>query len=317
MNDWRFLFSRRWVAGLVLILVFAVLCHVLAQWQLARRAQAQAEIQRVERNYDATPVDVNAALPTRESYSADQKWTPVVLNGQYLASEEVLVRNRPCAGASGYEVLTPFQLDDGDVFIVDRGCVPAGSVTNTAATYQPAPGGEQRIVVRLRAGEPVVQGREDTGSTLGSIALERIAERVGLPAYTGAYGQLDSAETINPPFRFQRPDPDEGPHLSYALQWYVFAAIAFVAYGWAARNERRNRRDDAAQAVDTPQGVVSAATSDAELSARYGQSGAGGRWRNASKSRVRRSDSSIEDDALDAAESEAQHPALNESSEQL
>jgi hypothetical protein len=36
-----------------------------------------------------------------------------------------------------------------------------------------------------------------------------------------------------------RPARDEGPHLSYALQWFVFALLAFIGLGWAANQERR------------------------------------------------------------------------------
>jgi hypothetical protein len=30
---------------------------------------------------------------------------------------------------------------------------------------------------------------------------------------------------------------DEGNHLSYALQWLLFGAMAFIAFGWALRQE--------------------------------------------------------------------------------
>ena len=36
------------------------------------------------------------------------------------------------------------------------------------------------------------------------------------------------------------PEIDSGPHLSYSLQWYAFAALFFVAYGYAARQQARN-----------------------------------------------------------------------------
>jgi cytochrome oxidase assembly protein ShyY1 len=35
------------------------------------------------------------------------------------------------------------------------------------------------------------------------------------------------------------PDTSEGPHLSYAIQWFTFAAIALVGYGLLVRRARR------------------------------------------------------------------------------
>ena len=65
------------------------------------------------------------------------------------------------------------------------------------------------------------------------------------PAYTGAYGLLD---TENPatarPTAVSKPVADEGPHLSYAFQWILFGVMAFVGLGWAVRQEYRIRNAD-------------------------------------------------------------------------
>lgn len=291
MSGYGFLRSRRWVVGAVLVVLFAIVCHLLAQWQLARRAEAQAEIARINTNYDAQPVPVADALPTLDSFDISQKWLPVELHGHYLTDEEIIVRNRPCSGSSGYDVVTPFQLDGGAVFFVDRGCVPAGSVANTVADFTAAPVGELTIAARLRAGEPIVTGRTDSGNTVGSINLASLADRLGAEAYTGAYGQLVASSTTQAPYSPARPDPDEGPHLSYALQWYVFALIAAGAYVWIARQERRNRDADAAS-VNAPE------NSDASLSTRYGQAGAGGR--RARPSKPSSTDAQFEDELIDS-----------------
>jgi cytochrome oxidase assembly protein ShyY1 len=38
------------------------------------------------------------------------------------------------------------------------------------------------------------------------------------------------------------PELSEGPHLSYAIQWFTFATIALVGYGLLVRREVRDRR---------------------------------------------------------------------------
>jgi cytochrome oxidase assembly protein ShyY1 len=42
------------------------------------------------------------------------------------------------------------------------------------------------------------------------------------------------------------PEPalDEGPHLGYAVQWFIFSTIALVGYPLIIRRSARNREDD-------------------------------------------------------------------------
>lgn len=301
MSEYRFLLTPRWITAAALVVVFGFACHFLAQWQLDRRAQAQTEIARVSTNYDAMPVEVTAALPSLEGYDPDLKWAQVMLSGQFLPQGEVLVRNRPCQQASGYQVVTPFETDAGTVVFVDRGCVPAGNAVNTAAPYEPAPEGQRTIVVHILPSEQLVRGREDTATSVGSINAENLATRLAVTAYTGAYGQLVDQGGNSAPYAASRPDPDEGPHLSYALQWYIFVLIAVVVYVWAARQEARRRREDAAVSSETTQSAASVQPVSG-LSERYGESGRSGAARGTKRPEKRNvvSDADYEDGLIDS-----------------
>ncbi|KQW05790.1 sortase [Leifsonia sp. Root4] len=242
MSGWRFLISKRWAGYLALTVLFAVVCVFLGNWQLARRAEAQAEIHRVDNNWSAEPVPLTEALPTLESFDESQKWLPVVMEGSYLHDDELLVRTRPRAGMPGFEVLTPLQLPDGTVFIVNRGWLPTGSAQDAPDVVPSAPEGTVTVVARLKAGEPSLAGRSSSGNQISTIQLNEISERLGTDNYTGAYGLMisESPEAIDPrPLAVIKPPRDEGPHLSYAFQWYVFAIMAFIGLGWAARQEFR------------------------------------------------------------------------------
>jgi cytochrome oxidase assembly protein ShyY1 len=246
MTGWRFLVSRQWAGYLALTIIFAVVCSGLGMWQLARRAEAQVEISRLDANFDAEPVPLAEALPTLESFDEDQKWLPVELTGTYLVDEELLVRNRSFNINPGFEVLTPLLLPDGDVFIVDRGWVPTGEDQNSPDAVPAPPEGQVTVVVRLKKGEPVLAGRGASGDQVATINLPDIAERLGTDTYTGAYGLMKSEEpaTVERPIAVLRPVRDEGPHLSYAFQWFVFAVMAFIGLGWAARQEFRTVNAD-------------------------------------------------------------------------
>ena len=240
MREWSFLRSPQWAGYLALVVAFAVACCALGAWQLNRRAEALAEVARIDANYDADPIPVSEALPAPAAFDVDQRWQVVALSGEYLAAEEVVVRNRPFEGSSGFEVITPFRLDDGTVFMVDRGWIAQAS-DGRPSEYATPPSGHVEVEARLKAGEERIAGRTSTGDELATIDLDELAERVGEPCYTGAYGVLvqTGADVDEPPLAAARPVRDEGPHLSYALQWFVFALLGFVGLAWAANQERR------------------------------------------------------------------------------
>ncbi|WP_353827577.1 SURF1 family cytochrome oxidase biogenesis protein [Agromyces sp. SYSU T0242] len=240
MSDWRFLASPRWAGYLALVIVFAIACSALGTWQLNRRAEALAEVARIDANYDAAPVPLADALPDPAGFDIDQRWQVVAATGEYLPAEEVVVRNRPYRGSTGFEVITPLRLADGSVFMVDRGWIPQDSDGRPSAVPAPPPG-EVEVIARLKAGEGTIAGRTSSGAELATIDLDEMADRVGAPTYTGAYGILvsDGGGPAEAPAALPRPIRDEGPHLSYALQWFLFALMAFVALGWFADQERR------------------------------------------------------------------------------
>jgi cytochrome oxidase assembly protein ShyY1 len=232
---------RRWGGYLAVVVVFAIACGLLSWWQWARRAEAVAEIERVEVNYDATPVPVAEVLPELDAWSDDDEWQPVELTGRYLVDQQLLVRNRPYNGSSGFEVLVPFELTDGRIFVIDRGWVPIGSSIEVPDAVPAPPDGELTVVARLKPGEPTLLGRTAPAGQLATIHLPSVAELVGEDTYIGAYGLLASEDPApaERPAPAIRPEADEGPHLSYALQWIAFGILAFIALIWAFRRERR------------------------------------------------------------------------------
>jgi cytochrome oxidase assembly protein ShyY1 len=50
-----------------------------------------------------------------------------------------------------------------------------------------------------------------------------------------------------------KPSLDEGNHLSYALQWLLFGLMAFAAFVWAYRNDKRVRLEEQGLIEKRPQ----------------------------------------------------------------
>ena len=242
MGRWRFAFGRRWFGYLALAIVFAIACVLLSEWQFARRDEALAEIAKVEQNYDSPAVPLADVLADTTAFDDTQEWTPVVMEGTYLTDEQLLVRSRPYGGRPGFEVLTPLQLADGSIFIVDRGWIPTGEKQDSPDFVPAAPHGTVTVEARLKPGEPNLRGRSAPEGQVSTINLDTVADLVGGDVYTGAYGLLASespAPTDARPAAAIKPDSDEGPHLSYAFQWLVFALFGFFGLGYAIRTEYR------------------------------------------------------------------------------
>ena len=254
MTTLRLLFTRRWMGYLAFTVIFSVVCVALGQWQFARRAEAQTAIARLNANFDQSPALLDELVPQADSFDAELKWRPVVVTGEYLADEVLYARNRPKNGTVGFDVVVPFRTSDGRVIVIDRGWIEGNDDNSMPADPPPVPRGQIEVVARLYPSEIVIAGRSAPAGQLATIHVPAIAEVTGPTTVTGWYAQLATETPASEAGQaFTKPVLDEGPHLSYALQWYVFALMAFIALGWAlnkearaeapARLERRSRRD--------------------------------------------------------------------------
>jgi cytochrome oxidase assembly protein ShyY1 len=252
----------RWGVYLLVAVAFAIACAFLSHWQFGRNADRSAELALVSENYDAQPVPVETLVQTSGGFDeAVDKWHPVVLTGRYLPDQQLLARNRAHGGTSAFEVLVPFQLDDGRILIVDRGWVPPGEGEGPDSVPA-APQGQATVVGRLLPGEPLPPSGRETApdGQVPTINLPLIAQRMGAQG-----AQLDQSAYIlmmsedpapaTAPSALEEPTNDPGPFLSYAVQWILFAVMGFVFIGYVIRTEVQKRREDAAEAAAGGGGV--------------------------------------------------------------
>jgi cytochrome oxidase assembly protein ShyY1 len=254
---YRFLFSSKWLGYLLLAAIFAAACVFLGRWQMDRRAETLAEINRVVTNYSATPIPFAGVREEFDQLDPGKEWTQVELKGSYLLDGQRIVRNRPLNGQPGYEVVVPFRLTTGETVVIDRGWLPIGNNNPGSPDSVPAPPtGEVTAVVRLKHPEPALQRGAPEGQ-LASIDLTAYAAQLGYPLLTGAYGQLasETPPAAEMPLPFPKPSTEEGTHLSYSLQWFAFGVLMFVGFGYAARQQARNAAIDAEDDDELPDGV--------------------------------------------------------------
>lgn len=238
---------RRWAPWLALVVLFAIATTLLSWWQLARREERVERINQVSQNYDSAPIELaDVSWVEVGNGLRAEEWRPANLKGNYIPDSAILVRNRPLNGSPGFLQLVPFRTLTGEVIVVERGWLPAGSDI-TEPLLNPLPDSQTKeLVVRLRQGE-ADSGKE---SVLGRLDTVDLAEYAGLypelSFETRFYGRLatELPQSAEAPLPQPKPSLNEGNHLSYALQWLLFGLMAFAAFWWAYRNDKRLRLEE-------------------------------------------------------------------------
>ncbi|MSX42544.1 MAG: hypothetical protein F2791_03200, partial [Actinobacteria bacterium] len=117
---------------------FALACMGLASWQIERRSEAVAKIERVASNYDLEKVTLEDVSSLSGDSVVAYEWRKVELTGNYLVDDSLLVRNRAIAGQPGFVQLIPFLLETGTVIVVERGWIAADSNLNPSQEFLPS-----------------------------------------------------------------------------------------------------------------------------------------------------------------------------------
>lgn len=248
---YRFLLTRRWLGGAAVTLVAAAVMVLLGNWQFDRYTERTRVNERIDAAERTAPVPVGSLLPrpgapgtAGAAPAPEVAWSRVTATGRYDPANEVLVRTRTVAGRVGYEVVTPLLLPDGTAVLVDRGWVPPAPGGATAVPAVPAaPAGEVTVIGRVHLSESrggTVE-RRDGRLQARRVDVPTLARHLPYPVY-GAY--LLAAEPVQAGM-VAIPVQREGAWQNggYAVQWWVFAVLALVGYGWLARREARGDAD--------------------------------------------------------------------------
>ena len=246
----------RWLLLTLFVVALAITFVNLGRWQLDRLEQRR-DRNAVVVEHENAPVAEFDAIYTREITEADQ-WQRVRLSGTYDAAHQLVVRYRSIEGATGWEIVAPLDLADGRTVLVDRGFVERPRDQDFPTVAPPPPAGEVTLVGYVRRNE---QGRDsavtpDSGAVM-LINSDAIGAWLGRDVVNGYVGVVES-EPADPGFTVVEPPPlTEGSHLSYALQWFAFTAIAGVGFVLLIRNDLRDRKKMAARAAASVPASVS------------------------------------------------------------
>jgi len=193
--------ARRDVIGAVFALAVALVCVRLGVWQLDRLGQRRARNAVLAARLALPPLQLVRGTPAD---SAQQR--RLIARGVYDFAGELIGPPRSFDGTPGVALVTPLRLADGSTVFVDRGWVPSPDARHVDQTLYREP--DSATVEGVGAVSP--RGFSDVPFVL---------QQTGTAAAQGL------------PRRWPAPSLDNGPHLSYAIQWFSFALIIVVGTG--------------------------------------------------------------------------------------
>jgi cytochrome oxidase assembly protein ShyY1 len=261
----RLLLTRRWLALLGVVVVLVPTFIRLGFWQLDRLDQRRAKNAIISRNIHAEPVPVATLTGPARPATKDEEWRPVTASGRYDTTHELLVRNRTSTadGQPGFHVLTPLITTDGVALLVDRGWIPFGETARDTPKAPAPPAGDVTVVGRLRPSErqPSRGPRDGAGVPAGQVVridVPRISTTLPYPAYGGYVELVSQSPDAKPsPTLLDTPELSEGPHLAYAVQWYLFASIAVGGFWYLLFREAREEEGARFPSTKVPEQAIS------------------------------------------------------------
>lgn len=208
----------------------------LGFWQLSRRAQRLQRNAYITERQAERPVEIRG--PVADPSALEYRRARVV--GMFDYDNEIVQRNRARSGSPGVHVLTPLRIEGSDhAILVDRGWIPFLQMEQ--AQRRPLRGPEQVEVegmIRPSQSQPPRMAPVDPPlgperSRLDAwfwVDVPRIQQQTPYPLLPLYIEWAPQPGAPSLPWRSQDLALNEGPHLSYAIQWFSFAAILASGY---------------------------------------------------------------------------------------
>lgn len=234
---------RTWLLACAVLLVVGFVA--LGSWQVQRRAWKLDLIERVTQRVAAPVVDAPGPARWPTLNAANDEYRHVRLTGRFMPGRDTRVQAVTRLG-SGFWLLSPLQLADGAVVLVNRGFIPPQS------TPAAPPDAGVTITGLLRLTEPrggFLRHNDPTNDRWFSRDVGAIAQARGLAAVGPVAPYFVDVDA--PPAGLEAP-PDQpvggltviafaNSHLVYALTWF---ALALMSAGAGIVLARQNRPHD-------------------------------------------------------------------------
>jgi len=233
------LFSREWLLSTILVIAASGVMARLGVWQLDRLEQRRSFNVRVVDQIEGGTVDINSQGLGESLF--DMEFRPAVVRGEYILGKHILLTNQVSGIELGSHVLTPLQIDGSpQVILVNRGWVSADINTNEQLDgLTPAGTVELEGIIRRSQTEPPLNLQADAPLSPGEAyrlkwRLANLGEiEKQIPGVdTSVFFQIKANFDVDAVPLPQQPEIEitEGPHLGYAIQWFIFSLLVLAGY---------------------------------------------------------------------------------------
>jgi surfeit locus 1 family protein len=246
--------TLRGLLAAILVLAAAAVCVRLGFWQLDRLEQRRAYNETLRTAMAQPPLTLDAAAYAAAASDPEaHAYRRVRAVGRYRPRPLMVLRGRSLGGRPGVNAVSALELADGGVVLVDRGWIPSpdGASAPPAVVGVEGPAAIEGILQPMAVGQGAaapapVAAEGDTVWSFRTLEAREMAARVAAPVLP-LYVRLlpGGTEAAEPPLPVALPELTEGNHLSYAVQWFSFAAIAVGGLLLMLRIGQRGARADA------------------------------------------------------------------------
>ncbi len=215
-------------------LLAAAVCVRLGIWQVSRLHQRQAFRATVEARLRRPPFELSAtsALAAVTFGMADSlAYRPAVARGTFDFSRQIVVVARVVDEVPSVYVVTPLRLADGGAVLVERGWVPSPDAYTVRldSLAEPDTAVVAGVLLAVTASREFAVRDSTWPVYTPSDDPAKLSGRYPYPLLTWVLRRTEATRAAPSELRpIPAPVIDNGPHLSYAIQWFAFAIIAIV-----------------------------------------------------------------------------------------
>jgi surfeit locus 1 family protein len=233
--------KRRTILFCAFAVAAAALFVRLGFWQIDRLHEKRARNTVIAHQRDGAPLPISS-IP-RDTAEAHYRTASVA--GRFDYEHELVVTSRTRRGAPGVELLTPVRVAGVDTAVlVNRGWVysPDGGTVDRSR-WREGDSAHVTGYVELYAPDAGATASATDPRIVRRVSRSEIAAKIPYPVAPFYLVYLGDTASAGHPSRREVPVLDDGPHATYAFQWFCFAAIALggaAAVGWRERRAERS-----------------------------------------------------------------------------
>ncbi|MDQ6718556.1 MAG: SURF1 family protein [Gemmatimonadota bacterium] len=232
--------TRRWIrAGFAITAcALAIVFSALGFWQLRRLSERRAQNVVLSSRRFGAPVELSAI----STDTAAARFRRVRVSGRYDYGNQFALTLRTRNGSPGVDIITPVSRAGTDTLVlVNRGWIYAPDGMTADIAKWPEGDSVNAIGFVETFPAPSVYGAKSPGRARAYRWLERSTIETDLhhpvaPYYvmlapdseTGYASKPANLHVRETPPRVEPRGLDEGPHKSYAIQWFSFAATSIL-----------------------------------------------------------------------------------------